>query len=533
MSCLCIYVFAACGIEEVFYLNAPTVAYNQPTYETVDYTAKYVAFRTEENQDDGGDYIFDGTAVYYKIYNNYSTMVTRNSAILSVNTSSNSSAAATRVIETYGYKALGSLSASGKTLGEPLIANANSSRSVYIRLTTNGEANYYTATEFTPKIIIGENSDTGVAPEYIPMRNGNSKSFDFGRNGSDGFDTTVAVVPSSSDDDVTYGTASSSGTWYVDMYAVSVGHDNSFTQYYSLVLHLGAIIFVRQQVFSLDMDNIELLDIFKEAYPEIKFSTIYDNVKKDYLVLLRLPDMAVYESIELYWAGGRLLTEEALSRKDNYTPILYFYPETIKNPETMTPVEIEKLKSDSLKESESKKGSAMFFYDFIYDGFVRERLESKIKEIDYLGLKIKIHEMLIEKARKVEKKILDAAKADRDIQIFLDELTVDAYYWRVISGTDRKSFHSLGIAIDILPKNLHGKQSYWAWARDKFGEDWVTLPFDMRWFPPEKVIKIFESEGFIWGGKWNIWDTMHFEYRPELLLYREHSIVDLPQRVAQ
>ncbi|NUM57423.1 MAG: M15 family metallopeptidase, partial [Bdellovibrionaceae bacterium] len=26
----------------------------------------------------------------------------------------------------------------------------------------------------------------------------------------------------------------------------------------------------------------------------------------------------------------------------------------------------------------------------------------------------------------------------------------------------------------------------------------------------------FESEGFIWGGKWNHYDTMHFEYRPEL-----------------
>jgi hypothetical protein len=39
--------------------------------------------------------------------------------------------------------------------------------------------------------------------------------------------------------------------------------------------------------------------------------------------------------------------------------------------------------------------------------------------------------------------------------------------------------------------------------------------------PPKRVIDIFEKEGFIWGGKWTVWDNMHFEYRPELILGRE------------
>ena len=34
---------------------------------------------------------------------------------------------------------------------------------------------------------------------------------------------------------------------------------------------------------------------------------------------------------------------------------------------------------------------------------------------------------------------------------------------------------------------------------------------------PAEVIDIFERHGFIWGGKWSHYDTMHFEYRPELL----------------
>jgi hypothetical protein len=28
---------------------------------------------------------------------------------------------------------------------------------------------------------------------------------------------------------------------------------------------------------------------------------------------------------------------------------------------------------------------------------------------------------------------------------------------------------------------------------------------------------VFEQHGFIWGGRWAHYDTMHFEYRPELL----------------
>jgi hypothetical protein len=33
---------------------------------------------------------------------------------------------------------------------------------------------------------------------------------------------------------------------------------------------------------------------------------------------------------------------------------------------------------------------------------------------------------------------------------------------------------------------------------------------------PFEVVEPFEAEGFIWGGKWYHYDTMHFEYRPEL-----------------
>ena len=34
---------------------------------------------------------------------------------------------------------------------------------------------------------------------------------------------------------------------------------------------------------------------------------------------------------------------------------------------------------------------------------------------------------------------------------------------------------------------------------------------------PHEIVEVFERHGFIWGGKWYHYDTMHFEYRPELL----------------
>jgi hypothetical protein len=31
------------------------------------------------------------------------------------------------------------------------------------------------------------------------------------------------------------------------------------------------------------------------------------------------------------------------------------------------------------------------------------------------------------------------------------------------------------------------------------------------------IVRVFERHGFIWGGRWRHYDTMHFEYRPELI----------------
>ena len=49
--------------------------------------------------------------------------------------------------------------------------------------------------------------------------------------------------------------------------------------------------------------------------------------------------------------------------------------------------------------------------------------------------------------------------------------------------------------------------------------EWQRPKHPTRWRNriPQAIVDAFEAEGFIWGGRWFHYDTMHFEYRPELL----------------
>jgi len=77
------------------------------------------------------------------------------------------------------------------------------------------------------------------------------------------------------------------------------------------------------------------------------------------------------------------------------------------------------------------------------------------------------------------------------------------FKWRKIAGTNRLSVHSFGAAIDINVKY----SAYWRWSKGMKYQNQIPIP----------IVKTFEKHGFIWGGRWRHFDTMHFEYRPELL----------------
>jgi hypothetical protein len=81
------------------------------------------------------------------------------------------------------------------------------------------------------------------------------------------------------------------------------------------------------------------------------------------------------------------------------------------------------------------------------------------------------------------------------------------YNCRAVGDTGQPSPHGYGIAIDL---------------NTTFSDYWYWRPHDgaitYRNRMPEEIVAIFERQGFIWGGKWYHFDTMHFEFRPELLV---------------
>lgn len=85
-----------------------------------------------------------------------------------------------------------------------------------------------------------------------------------------------------------------------------------------------------------------------------------------------------------------------------------------------------------------------------------------------------------------------------------------SFYWRKVRGANRQSAHSYGIAIDINTSY----SNYWLWSNPKRSE---TDKIEHVNRIPIEIVKVFEKYGFIWGGRWYHYDTMHFEYRPEFL----------------
>jgi D-alanyl-D-alanine carboxypeptidase len=84
--------------------------------------------------------------------------------------------------------------------------------------------------------------------------------------------------------------------------------------------------------------------------------------------------------------------------------------------------------------------------------------------------------------------------------------TAGTYNCRSIAGSSARSMHAYGAAIDL---NV-SYSDYWRWSKDASAPVWKNRI-------PVEIVRAFEQHGFIWGGNWYHFDTMHFEFRPELL----------------
>jgi hypothetical protein len=148
------------------------------------------------------------------------------------------------------------------------------------------------------------------------------------------------------------------------------------------------------------------------------------------------------------------------------------------------------------------------FFQALY-GKDKKEIEQNLVSIDWPTLKGKT-KLRVNKNLQVAQKLFqvgqEIAKLPKSDRIWAEGACT--YEYRVIKDTDRLSMHSFGIAIDLAPT----KTQYWK------GEATAeTAKIGYKNTMPLSIVRIFEKHGFIWGGRWYHYDTMHFEYRPELL----------------
>lgn len=149
------------------------------------------------------------------------------------------------------------------------------------------------------------------------------------------------------------------------------------------------------------------------------------------------------------------------------------------------------------------------FFKLLY-GATEKEVSANLETVDFCGTKVRFNAKCgaAEALAEVAKELDTLIGKQPGIKVFTQELG-GTFQWRTIAGTKRLSNHSFGTAIDLNVK----KSAYWRWSKPE------TLATFSRKDWPTELIEIFERHGFVWGGKWWHYDTMHFEYRPELIAF--------------
>jgi hypothetical protein len=262
----------------------------------------------------------------------------------------------------------------------------------------------------------------------------------------------------------------------------------------------------------------------RQAYTNTIVDSGYDTKTADWFIRVQnteTPEES--DTITLYWAGGRLLPASQLTNRSKYRNQFYRYPETVRDPANFTEEEIQR--ATSTGSTDNRKNSPITnpaFYDLVYNSATLADVRQNITNASFLGETVPVHTRITAPLSRVEERIKNLAKTNAEVQAFLDDISVAyGFSWREVRDSSSRSMHSFGIAVDILPRNYGRKIIYWNWEKNNGNSKWMLIPLKDRWMPPQAVISAFESEGFTWGGKWGVWDNMHFEYRPELIILQK------------
>lgn len=207
----------------------------------------------------------------------------------------------------------------------------------------------------------------------------------------------------------------------------------------------------------------------------------------------------------IHFAGGRLLEEDRLDRRTSCDPVFYRYS---LDPLTVAPVPAPEFPTSCRDVAE------------VLWGRTEREIRRHTGVVPFLDRRMVVNDILRAPLAAVERDVREVARHDRDVADWIEQIEITySLSNRDITSTDTPSFHAWGLAFDLVPTSYEGRHAYWRWSRAMDRQGWQRIPLEERWSPPERVVEIFERHGFVWGGKWGYFDTIHFEYRPEILIY--------------
>ena len=232
-----------------------------------------------------------------------------------------------------------------------------------------------------------------------------------------------------------------------------------------------------------------------------------------------------------YYADGRLLPEPLRYRFGEYTgQPFYNYVAELPPWTPPGPEESERMRGMTANREQQARSTIQrsnHFYEALLRVHNRDESWDRVKQIRFLGFPVMVHYSILMQLSLVEERILTEAKTNAEVRQWINNISqVEGWSWRNIAASQSRSFHAYGTAIDIIPKSTGGLATYWQWTAQT-NPEWWTVPYSRRLHPPLPVIRAFEAFGFIWGGKWVVYDTMHFEYRPEILIFSNIPMANL------
>lgn len=216
--------FSACGLDTFYYIDPPISRHfiDDASSLSSDPSNQFVSFITASPNADNAD-IFQGTSVYYKIFNDTNQLKSNKISIENIN-SEYTNQGIERLIS-WGYQPL----TTDKVTTANLVS-AGQTKAVTIRLANATQINQGYA---YPAEIIVDGQSIG-----IPVRSVDNKTFSFNSTAES---NSIYSLPVEGQEDVSFSAGAGTNMWYVALYAVSTGMSPSLTPVYSKVVYLGSL----------------------------------------------------------------------------------------------------------------------------------------------------------------------------------------------------------------------------------------------------------------------------------------------------